>query len=118
PPSTMVALFDGYAEKFDEHLTGQLRYRCPELLHEAVARLNPGAGLNVLDLGCGTGLCGPLFRPLAATLTGVDLSPGMIDKARRRGVYDRLDLEDLVTALRRAPGAVDLLLAADVLVYV
>jgi predicted TPR repeat methyltransferase len=118
PPSTMVALFDGYAEKFDEHLTGHLKYRCPELLHEAVAALKPRAGLNVLDLGCGTGLCGPLFRPLAASLAGVDLSPAMIDKARRRGVYDRLEVGDLVTALRRAPGTFDLLLAADVLVYV
>jgi len=83
-----------------------------------VAALNPGTGLSVLDLGCGTGLCGPLFRPLAATLAGVDLSPAMIDKARRRGVYDRLEVGDLVTALRRAPGAADLLVAADVLVYV
>jgi SAM-dependent methyltransferase len=36
----------------------------------------------VLDAGCGTGLCGPLLRPLARRLVGVDLSPAMVGAAR------------------------------------
>jgi predicted TPR repeat methyltransferase len=71
----------------------------------------------VLDLGCGTGLAGIVFKPLAARLDGVDLSPAMIEKARRRNIYDHLEAADLETALS-APGVqYDLILAADTLVY-
>ena len=58
--------------------------------------------LAILDLGCGTGLAGLAFQPLAARLDGVDLSPAMIEKARARGIYDHLDVADLET---RAGGA-------------
>jgi predicted TPR repeat methyltransferase len=78
----------------------------------------PGrAQLSILDLGCGTGLAGAAFKPMAARLDGVDLSPAMIAKARTRGIYDELQVADLETALV-APGPdYDLILAADTLVY-
>jgi predicted TPR repeat methyltransferase len=73
--------------------------------------------LDVLDLGCGTGLAGAVFRPMAARLDGVDLSPAMIEKARAKKIYDRLEVGDIETALG-APGPVyDLIIAADTLVY-
>jgi predicted TPR repeat methyltransferase len=115
----VAALFDRYAESFDQHLRGALGYRVPELIADAVAAHVPdGRRLDVLDLGCGTGLCGALLRPVAATLRGIDLSPAMIDKARARGVYDDLLVGDLLDALRQNRCAVDLLTAADVLAYV
>lgn len=127
PPQEVTDLFDRYADRFDGHLVGQLGYRAPELIAKAVkaavAATRPAAAgaspplLDVLDLGCGTGLCGPLLRPLARTLAGVDLSPAMIDKAAARGVYDRLDVGDLVATLARTPAAWDVLVAADVLLY-
>ncbi len=83
----------------------------------AVAATRPQKRLDILDLGCGTGLCGPLLRPIAGTLCGVDLSPAMIEKAKARGVYDRLEVCDLVQALRKMPRSFDLLVAADVLIY-
>ena len=62
----------------------------------------PGrAELAILDLGCGTGLAGAAFKPLAARLDGVDLSPAMIEKARARQIYDHLQVADLQTALGR-----------------
>ncbi len=70
--------------------------------------------LAILDLGCGTGLAGMVFKPLAARLTGIDLSPAMIEKARARGIYDRLCVGDIETAL---DGRYDLIMAADTLVY-
>jgi predicted TPR repeat methyltransferase len=78
----------------------------------------PGRGqLAVLDLGCGTGLAGSVFKPLASRLDGVDLSPAMIEKAKMRNIYDHLEVADLETALS-APGyPYDLILAADTLVY-
>lgn len=113
------ALFDRYADRFDQDLVGKLGYAAPDLLRAAVDRVMPGAaGLRILDLGCGTGLAGVTFKPLAVHLAGVDLSPRMVEKARQRGLYDELGVGDVVEAMERVPGGWDLLVAADVLVYI
>jgi predicted TPR repeat methyltransferase len=72
----------------------------------------------VLDAGCGTGLCGPLLRPLACLLEGVDLSPLMLERARDTGLYDGLYCGDMVGYLRVRPSSTDVIVAADVFVYV
>ncbi len=117
PASSVADLFDRYADNFDNHLRNQLQYRVPELIFNALSPFLPVRPLDILDLGCGTGLSAPLLRPIAATLAGVDLSPAMIEKAKARNLYDRLDVADLVTTLQNAPRAFDLLIAADVLNY-
>jgi len=73
--------------------------------------------LVVLDAGCGTGLAAPTLRPLAATLHGLDLSPAMVAKARQRRLYDALYEADLENYLNRHPESYDLIVAADVMVY-
>lgn len=114
----MTALFNLYAPSFDDSLRGFLAYRAPERLMDAVrAVLGERRGLDVLDLGCGTGLAGPLLRPLARRLEGVDLSPGMLDKARARGVYDALWAGEITAELAASTTSYDLLVAVDVLVY-
>src|SRR5207245_6254227 len=67
--------------------------------------------------GCGTGLCGDGFRPLARRLVGVDLSPGMLERARARGCYDELVCEELTAYVRRCEERFDLITAADVFCY-
>ena len=114
----MITLFDGYAGRFDEHLQDKLGYRVPQLVLEALRATGPAKPLDILDLGCGTGLCGVLLRPLAASLTGVDLSSAMVEKSRSRGIYDRLVVSDLASFLRGAGRDYDLLVAADVVIYV
>jgi len=116
----VVALFDAYADTFDTHLIELLGYRGHEAVAEAVAALGEGSPLGVVvDLGCGTGLCGPGLRPHARRLIGVDLSPGMLAEARTRGIYDALVEADLLYALATWPSAsVDAFAAADVLGYV
>ena len=74
--------------------------------------------LDVLDVGCGTGLAGVAFRSLARRLHGSDLAPRMVERARRRGVYDHVEVAELVEGISRTPRAWDLVVAADVLVYV
>ena len=69
-------------------------------------------------MGCGTGLCAPLFRPIARTLHGVDLSPRMIDKARDRSLYDSLEVSDILTSLQAYDAAWDLVVSTDVFIYV
>jgi predicted TPR repeat methyltransferase len=118
-------LFDHHAPSFDESLVGRLGYRGPELLHEAVRKACESVGrpmqfAAMLDLGCGTGLAGMAFRPHVAHLVGVDLSPRMIARAQERQVYDRLEVGDLNTSLTAQAAAgtrCDLVIAADVFVY-
>lgn len=118
-PAFVRALFDQYADRFDQHLVGKLGYGVPGKLRDALGRLGlaDGAGLRVLDAGCGTGLMGVEARGLASVLAGFDLSPRMVEKARARGLYDRLWVGELVEGFRAELGTWDLLLAADVLVY-
>jgi len=120
-PSEYVArLFDTYADKFDRQLVGELRYRTPQLLADAVGPLVPDWGsprATVLDLGCGTGLCGPLLRGSAARLVGVDLSKKMLAKAREKAVYDELRACHILDPLQESPSAFDLIIAADVFPY-
>jgi len=118
PDDYIVEYFGRFADSFDEVL-GSLGYRAPELVAASVAALEaaPERQFDVLDAGCGTGLCAPLLRPYARRLVGVDLSSAMIDKARARSLYDELVVGELVEALRTRPAAFDLIAAADVLVY-
>ena len=122
PPSAPAAyvqhLFDGYADEFDEHLVGQLHYQAHRSLVDGLVRWAPGPYASALDLGCGTGLCGPLVRPMVKRLTGVDLSARMLERARGLDVYDTLEHGDVVQFLGRTDEGYELLLAADVFIYV
>ena len=117
PDGYVKRLFDDYAADFDQHLVDSLGYCAPERLQRLVIGTGRGAFDSVLDLGCGTGLCGPLFRPLAGQLVGVDLSAAMLDVARQRAVYDDLQQADIVDHLARSAQQHDLVLSADVFIY-
>lgn len=117
PPEFVSMLFDNYADTFDRHLVGTLNYRAPQLLHEAVIAAGTAAPRDIADLGCGTGLCGQLFKPMARSLSGVDLSTRMISQARERGIYDALHVEELTSFLNGRFTAFDLAVASDVLNY-
>lgn len=107
-------LFEQFAAEYDVRMTGALAYRAPDILRALAAMVMPGrAGLDILDLGCGTGLAGLAFKDLARRLDGIDLSPAMVGKARARRIYDRLTVGDI----EAAAGTYDLWLAADTLVY-
>lgn len=111
------ALFDTYAPRFDEHLAG-LHYRAPELVAGEVDRLLAAPVECLADLGCGTGLLGPLLRDRAIRLVGVDLSPQMLARAEARGSYDELVEGELTTFLRQRPASFDVLVSADTLNYI
>ena len=119
-------LFDQYAGRYDVSLTERLHYRGPALLLDAVGsvmKLACGSMhfASALDLGCGTGLGGAAFRPFVENLTGVDLSPAMIEHAKGKGLYDRLictNIESCLTDEITSHQQHQLILAADVLVYV
>jgi predicted TPR repeat methyltransferase len=118
-PDVLVRnVFDGFASQFESTLEG-LGYRAPELLGALLAERLKGreGSLAILDAGCGTGLMGPHLRPWAALLDGVDLSAGMLEQARARGLYDHLAAMELTGFLAASRAAYDLIAAADVLCY-
>lgn len=117
PPAYVAGLFDTYADSFDAHLVGELGYRAPDLLVALLKRFT-GAPGEVVDLGCGTGLCAPLLEPLATRLVGVDLSGGMLAKARETGRYQALERDDLAAHLEAHPAGYDIAVAADVFIYI
>ena len=120
PKEYVSHLFDQYAAFYDKHLTDALKYdvpqkilraltlHCPTLLQEKM--------LSIVDLGCGTGLCGTLFKSFAKSLIGIDLSKNMLSIAEEKYCYDQLIKEDIVIALSKFSN-VDLIIAADVLTY-
>jgi predicted TPR repeat methyltransferase len=110
--------FDGFAASFESKLA-KLQYRAPALVGAMLddAGLEPARQLDVLDAGCGTGLCGALIAPYARHLTGVDLSNGMLALAREKEVYHELLQAELTGFLRDHPGSFDVIVSADTLVY-
>jgi len=118
PARYVTRLFDKYAREFDRHLLRQLEYKVPDLIAQAIGRAGVQHADEVIDLGCGTGLSGVTVRALAGRMVGVDLSPKMIEMARERNIYDELVAGDLMDVLKERKGDVDLVLAADVFVYV
>jgi len=116
PKEYLEHLFDQYAPRFDAHLAQFLKYRVPDLLLEATEEFLK-KDLNILDLGCGTGLGGEKFRSFAQKLIGIDISSKMLELAREKKIYDELILADIHTALTSYQKEFDLILAADSLVY-
>ncbi len=110
--------FDSFAASFESKLA-RLSYRAPALVVVMLedSGLAPSKSLDVLDAGCGTGLCGALVAPYARRLTGVDLSAGMLAQAKEKNVYDALTTGELTERLQNSAEAFDLIVSADTLVY-
>ena len=110
--------FDSFADSFESKLE-QLSYRAPALVAEMLraSGAEPSKSLDILDAGCGTGLCGPLVAPYARRLIGVDLSAGMLVHAEAKQVYDALVNAELTEYLGLQREAFDAIVSADTLVY-
>jgi len=119
PPDMVRGIFDDYAHRFDAHLLGKLEYRVPQHVAQIIRQRAAGRDADVLDLGCGTGLVGKHLGRMGNALVGVDMSPAMIGRAARLGVYTELRQGALLDQLRLIPPAsFDYVIAADVFIYV
>lgn len=110
--------FDSFAASFESKLA-KLSYRAPALVGAMLedSGIEASGTLDVLDMGCGTGLCGPLLRGYARKLIGIDLSSGMLAQAREKQLYDELLQIELTEYLRTRMNAFDVIVSADTLVY-
>ena len=124
PPDGYVSLvFDNFASQFEQQMTigdcrisEHLRTLGERLMDERKSLPVPPFA-RVLDLGCGTGRAGEAFRDIAGELRGVDLSEKMLQQAQEKNVYDAIDQSDIESYLNRANDLFDLIVAADVLIY-
>jgi predicted TPR repeat methyltransferase len=123
PEAYVRTLFDQYAPEFNRALLETLNYRGPRVLRDAIREALKVDGRDeqfrrAIDLGCGTGLAARAFARTATEIVGYDLSPGMIEQARQIQLYDRLEVADMVQALRgEADRSADLIFSADAVVY-
>ena len=113
-------LFDNFAKNFDETLITNLKYQGPnhllKLFSNAFEQRSDKYPVAV-DLGCGTGLTGELFRDHTDYLIGVDLSKNMIQKAEERKVYDSFFIQDISSYLYETANRFDFFICADVFIY-
>lgn len=119
PDRCIEQLYARFADGYENSMCNDLGYQAPGRLIEAiVVGIGGLRNLDMLDLGCGTGLFGRELRTRARRLTGVDLSPEMITHARNTGFYDVLDICEITFWLRRRPTAeFDLIAACDSFIY-
>jgi predicted TPR repeat methyltransferase len=119
PRQHVQNIFDDIADSFESHLS-ELGYDAPEKLKGMLLSLsaNQPRFRRAIDLGCGTGLSGIEFRPLVEHFTGVDLSPKMIEIAKKRAIYDALCVEDVCQFIESSDRQYDLFIATDVFIYV
>jgi predicted TPR repeat methyltransferase len=112
-------LFDRFSNSFDQVLQN-LGYSAPAIVADTLKNQigEPQGSLTVLDAGCGTGLGGPLLRPFAKRLVGLDLSDGMIEKARERNAYDEFVVSELGEYMLGLPATYDVVTAIDTFCYI
>lgn len=105
-------LFEHFADSY-ELVVANLDYQAPL----AVGRFAGSLKTTIVDLGCGTGLVGEIVKNSENHLTGVDISPKMLAKAKAKGVYEELVCDDAVSFLQHHPDF-DWAIAVDVLGYI
>ncbi len=123
PDSYVRHFFDTYAEGFEKSLVEGLGYDNPRQLYECFKRCIILKGLknnyeHGLDLGCGTGLSGIVFKKAVALFDGVDLSANMLLQAKEKGCYNNLYQDSIAHYLQTTTETYDFFLATDVFIYV
>lgn len=111
-------IYKNFAASYESRMLEDLKYAGPEWMLAALrTAIGDRDGLSILDLGCGSGLVGASVTKCAAELVGVDMSPEMIELARARNIYDRLEVAEITEWLDRGQTLFDLIISCDCLIY-
>ena len=83
----VAALYDGWADTYDAEMA-KAGYRHPAIGLALLARHLPRGAAPILDAGAGTGLIGEWLAIVGyPEVEALDISQGMLDAARKKGVY-------------------------------
>jgi predicted TPR repeat methyltransferase len=121
PKEYVKKLFNDSAESFDNHMQRILSYNVPSQLADLIRSLpqmKHKSSLSLLDLGCGTGLVAETLLDITSLRAGVDLSQKMLDQAQNKQLYTELHDSDIIEFMLASDYKFDLVVAADVLVYI
>lgn len=126
PRAYLQSMFDNFAPTFEQHLTEVLKYRAPQQLRDSLDAYSAetAAGrrfARVLDMGCGTGLVARAVQDIGDEIVGIDLAPRMAAAARASGLYAAVHectLDDYFMTTAAAPERFDLVLCADLFIYI
>ena len=105
-------LFDNFADNY-ELVLQKLDYGVVRSLRDFTGNVQG----RIVDLGCGTGLAGMVYKTPSTELIGVDISEKMLQRAKEKGIYQELIKSDILSYLQNKPQA-DLFIAADVFNYI
>lgn len=117
PREYVENLFDNYAGFYDKHINDVLKYTVPNAMLQL---LNPHLNQfnTILDLGCGSGLAAEKLKSHSNKIIGIDMSKKMLALAARKNFYNELIHADLITGMENLKETFDLIIAADVFVYI
>lgn len=118
PDAYVRDVFDSFSDHYDDSLVDKLGYTTPTLLKEMLSSHGVRHFPSALDMGCGTGLSGEAFHDITGHISGLDLSPKMLDLAAKKNIYHSLHESDICSFLQEHRESYDLFLAADVFVYI
>ena len=118
PDECIQQLYQRFSSFYEFNVCEELYYEAPQRLYDLLKTVfGDRQGLAVVDIGCGSGLAGLRLKALAACMVGVDLSPEMIELARARNIYDRLEIAEITQWLAAGRDHFDLIAACDCLIY-
>lgn len=93
-------LYDDWSNNYDTHLVEDFGYISPQIAVQALVEQGKTRDVEIIDYGCGTGLIGEeLHRQGFESVDGVDISSGMLERARAKAVYRNLVCGDLTAQI-------------------
>ncbi|MGL9732543.1 MAG: methyltransferase [Wolbachia sp.] len=127
PKNLIKQYFDYTGKYFVEHWLIAKQYRGHKLTHTVITEIinNSNSALNILDLGCGTGICGHFLKihNTENCITGVDISNRMLNIARGcfingKPVYNELIHMEMTDFLKKERNySYDVIIFIEVLHY-
>ncbi len=114
-------LFDVFASDFDNVLS-ELEYDSPKIIAQYLQEFLTAKNndkISILDLGCGSGLCGKYLKKIfkKSRIVGVDISAQMLKTAKAKNVYDELIKGDIINCFDVKKEVFNVVVASDVLTY-
>ncbi|MCJ7604767.1 MAG: class I SAM-dependent methyltransferase [Dehalococcoidales bacterium] len=102
----LIERYDEWAKTYDEDLERDFEYIGPRIAAAFFIKYVPDKKARILDAGAGTGIVGQVLNKAGySNLEAMDMSPGMLEQARAKNVYQDLHRKVMGEPLGFATGA-------------